>query len=215
MTIRRSATQSVALMATLVAMVALAACGGGNPTSAPTPTVPTNLGQPSDAVPTFDLGTAFIPSFALPSFAGDEELEALLPDSVGGQVVAKQSIAGEAILNSGFGGAAALEETLTEVGATIDDVSVAIGTAGDSLIILAYQVDGVSADRIFEGLLEPLASGGGGNVTEIEVGGRSVTTVVAGGETTYIYLAGDVVFIIGGTVTGALLADAVAQLPAD
>ena len=191
----------------------VAACGGGGPTTAPTLATPTEPALPSVEVPTFDLGSFAIPSFEIPSFSGDEELEAMLPDSVGGQTVVKQSLSGADFVNLVMGGATAFEDMLGEMGATIDDLSVAIGTAG-ALTLYAYQVEGQSADQVFAGLEAAFLAGGAGTVNEIEVGGRTVNQVTTATETTYIYLASGVVFIIGGTVTQDLLADAVAQLPA-
>lgn len=205
--------RTVALGTAALATVAVAAgCGGGAPSVAPTVAAPTVVPMTLE-VPSFDLNTYAPPSFALPSVHGDADLEALLPDAIGGQVVVKQSLRGEAILRSGFAGGAPLQAMLDDVGASIDDVSVAIGAAGTSVIVLAYQIDGVSAERTFEGLLEPLASGGSGEMQQVAVGDRTVTKIDVNGETTYIYLAGDVVFIIGGTVTGTELEDAVSQLP--
>ena len=208
MTFRTIALGSAALATAAV----LAACGGGAPTVAPTVAAPT-VEPTTLEVPSFDRNTFAPPSFALPSMHGDADLEALLPDAIGGQVVVKQSLRGEAILRSGFAGGAPLEAMLDDVGASIGDVSVAIGAAGTSVVVLAYRIDGVSAQRTFEGLLEPLASGGSGAIQQVTVGDRTVSKIDVGGETTYIYLAGDVVFILGGSVTGDLLADAVSQLP--
>lgn len=199
-------------IAALAGAFAVAACGGTNPTS--TPVAPTAPVETAIEVPTFDLGTFAPPSIVMPSFTSDEDLEALLPDSIGGQVVVKQSLTGPDILSSGLGGSGTIDDLLGEVGASIDDVSVAIGVAANSVVVIAYQIDGVKADRIFDGFLTALPSGAGGDVSEQTVAGRSITRVVASGETTYIYLAGDVLFIIGGTLTPELLEDAVRQLPA-
>ena len=126
----------------------------------------------------------------------------------------KQSLTGQDFINLGMGGAAALEDMLGEMGASIDDLSVAIGSAG-TLVLFAYQVEGQPADQVFDGLEAAFQAGGGGTVSEIDVGGRTVIQVTSTtAETTYIYLAGGVVFIIGGSVTPELLGDAVSQLPA-
>ena len=195
----------------------LAACGGTAATTAPTQATPTEPTLPSFDMPTFDLGSFAIPSFEIPSFAGDEELEAMLPDSIGGQLVVKTSMTGQQFIGFGMGGADALEGMLGELGASVDDLSVAIGSAGtgvDAVTVFAYQIDGVSADRIFEGLQQAVPSGGGGSITQRTVAGRTVTEVAVASETTYIYLAGDVVFILGGALTAERLEDAVSQLPA-
>jgi hypothetical protein len=210
MTVRRLALRIAALATALV----VGACGGSTPTVVPTQAAPSEPSSPPIEVPTFDLGTFAVPSFALPSFSRDAELEAMLPDSIGGQAVIKQSLSGEDFINLGMGGAAALEDMLGDIGASIDDLSVAIGSAGTAVVIFAYQIEGVEAGQIFEGLQQALQAGGGGEVSQRTVAGRSVTQVASGGETTYIYLAGDVVFIIGGTVTPDVLEDAVNQLPA-
>ena len=207
--------QALRIAAIATALV-VAACGGGAATTAPTQGTPTEPGLPSFDMPTFDLGSFAIPSFEIPSFAGDEELEALLPDSIGGQTVIKQSLTGQDFINLGMGGATAFEDLLGEMGASIDDLSVAIGSSG-SLVLFAYQVEGQSADQVFAGLEAAFQAGGAGTVSEITVGGRTVAQVTTPGETTYIYLSHGVVFIIGstgGTPTPELLEDAVSQLPA-
>jgi len=219
MTFRRRARRGFVLrrgtlLIALAAPLLVVACGGRAPEAtfgAPVPTAPIETIE----VPTFDLGTFALPSFAIPSFVSDEELEALLPDTIGGNVVVKSSMTGQAILN--LPGGAALESQLDDLGATVDDVSVAIGSAGgatEPIIVFAYRIAGVSADQIFQGLEAALQAGQGGDVTQTTVAGRSVTQVTSGGETTYIYLASDVVFIVGGQLTPELLEDAISQLPA-
>jgi hypothetical protein len=216
MTFPRLALRTVALPTALAAAFLLAACGSSGPSAAPSnQAAATGAAIESIEVPTFDLGTFVVPSFAIPSFGSDEALEALLPDEIGGMVVVKASMTGAAIRN--MPGGAALEAQLGALGATVDDVSVAIGTAGDAatpVVIFAYQIAGVSADQIFQGLEAALQAGQGGQLTQTTVAGREVTQVTSGGETTYIYLAGDVVFIIGGQLTPELLEDAISQLPA-
>jgi len=209
MTVKRQGVRIAALATALV----VAACGGGGPTTAPTQATPTEAAPPSIDRSTFDLGSFGIPSFEIPSFAGDEELEALLPDSILGQTVIKQSLTGQDFINLGMGGAAAFEDMLGEMGASIDDLSVAIGSAG-ALVLFAYQVEGQPAEQVFQGLEAAFQAGGAGTVSEITVGGRTVIQVTTPTETTYIYLSRGVVFIIGGTVTPELLEDAVSQLPA-
>lgn len=209
MSFPRFALRAAALTTALI----VAACGSSGPTAAPSgQAAPTDAALPSFDLPTFDLGSFVPPSFAIPSFVSDEELEALLPDEVGGELVIKNSFSGSAVFNSGVAATESIEDLLAEVGATIDDVSVAIGFTGTGLAVIAYQIDGVSADRVFDGFLTALPSGGG--MSQRTVAGRSITEVGVGAETTYIYLAGDVVFIIGGQVTPELLEDAVSQLPA-
>ena len=93
----------------------------------------------------------------------------------------------------------------------------AIGSAGtgvDAVTVFAYQIDGVSGGPDLRRAPAGVPSGGGGSITHATVAGRTVTEVAAASETTYIYLAGDVVFILGGALTAERLEDAVSQLPA-
>lgn len=207
MTFRRLAPRLAALATALV----VAACGGSGATTVPTQASPTDAGLPSIEIPTFDLGTFALPSFDLPSFSGDAELEALLPDSIGGAAVVKQSFTGQDFITRGIGGAAALKDMLGEMGVSIDSLSVAIGSAG-TLVLIAYRVEGRSAEQVFSGLEDAFQAGGGGTISETTVGGRTVIQVTSLAETTYIYLADEVVFIVGGG-TPALLEDAIKQLP--
>ena len=209
MTVNRLAIRLCALATAF----ALAACGGTAATTVPTQPTPTDPGLASFEMPTFDLGSFALPSFEIPSFDRDEELEAMLPDSIGGQTVIKQSLTGEAFVGLGMPGAATLEDTLGDMGASIDDLSVAIGGTG-TVVLFAYQVDGQSAEQVFAGLEAAFQAGGAGTVSDVTVGGRPVVQVTTPTETTYIYLARGVVFIIGGSVTPEQLVDAVAQLPA-
>jgi hypothetical protein len=209
--------RSLALrLAPLTAALVVAACGS-SPSATASLAMPTGAPGTELVVPSFLDRSFVLPSFVFPSFTSDEELEALLPDAIGGQAVIKVSMTGDDIRN--MPGGFAIEDQLGELGATVDDVSVAIGTTGNGtsggVVVLAYRIAGVSAEQIFQGLEDALQEGQGGEVTQITVGGRRVTRVVSGTETTYIYLAGDVVFVVGGAVTGELLEDAISQLPAD
>jgi hypothetical protein len=204
-------SRSIAALA--IALVTVAACSSGGPTPAPTAApIPTEDPGPGLPFPSFDLSSFDLGSFVLPSFSADEELEALLPDEIGGVTVSKQSITGAQFLALGMGGAA-LGPLLGELGSTADDLSVAIGSAG-GVVVIAYQLDGVPAEQLFAGLEAALSAAQDADVTDITVGGRSVKQVRTAAETTYIYLADDVVFIIGGTVTPGLLEETVVQLPA-
>jgi hypothetical protein len=211
MTIRRLSFPA----ATLAAAFVVSACGGTGPSTAPTiEPGPTDDGAlPTFAMPSLDLGSFAIPSFALPSFNSDAELEAMLPDTIGGVTVVKQSLSGQDFINLGMGGGEALEPLLDQLDATVEDLSVGFGTAGQ-VVVFAYRIQGVPADRIFQGLEAAMQAGGGGEVSQQTVAGRQVTVVTAQGETTYIYLSGDVVFIVGGALSPELLEDAVSQLPA-
>jgi hypothetical protein len=209
MTVNRQGLRIAALATAWV----VAACAGGGPTTAPTHAMPIEPPTETFDLSTFDLSSFDLGSFAIPSFAGDDELEALLPDTIGGTAVIKQSFAGQDFISRGIGGAAALKDLLGEMGASNDSLSVAIGSAG-TLVLIAYRVEGLSAERVFDGLEDAFLASGGGTISETIVGGRNVSQVTSPGETTYIYLADEVLVIIGGNVTPALLEETVTQLPA-
>jgi hypothetical protein len=209
MTFARLAPRGAALALTF----GVAACGGAGPTAPPV--VPTAPIETPIEVPTFDLETFTPPSIVIPSFGSDEELEAMVPDTIGGNLVVKSSVTGIGIRN--MPGGAVVEGQLGTLGATVDDVSAAFGSAGDAaapILVIAYRIDGVSADEVLEALVDALQAGSGGEVTQTKVAGRDVQQVVAGDGTTYVYLADDVLFVIGGAVTPTLLQDVVSQLPA-
>jgi len=211
MTVRRVAPVLAFLGA---AILVIAACDAGRP--AATTAQPTEAPLETDELPfpTFDLSSLDFGSFALPSLSStDPELEAMLPDQLGGVTVRKQSLSGTTFLATGLPGAAALEALIEGLGKSADDLSVGFGTT-TAVTIFAYQIDGLPARQLFAGFETALAAAPSVTLTDATVGGRSVKVVTSPGETTYAYLGGDAVFIIGGTVTPALLEEAVLKLPA-
>ena len=211
MTARRLAPVLAVLGA---ALLVIAACDAGRPAATPT-TAPTEAPLETDDLPfpTFDLSSFDFGSFALPSFSADPELEALLPDELGGVPVRKQSVSGTTFLATGMAGAAALEALLELLDKSPDDLSVAFGTT-TAVSIFAYQIDGLSAEQLLAGFETALAAAPSVTLTDATVGGRSLKVVSSPSETTYVYLGGDVFFLIGGTVNPALLEEAVLKLPA-
>lgn len=194
------------------ALLVIAACDAGRPAATTAP--PSEAPQETDELPfpTFDLSSFDFGSFALPSFSTDPDLEAMLPDQLGGATVRKQSVTGATFLATGMAGVAALRQLLEDLGKSPDDLSVGFGTT-TAVTIIAYRIDGIPAEELFAGFEEALASAPSATLTDQTVGGRNVKVVTSPTETTYVYFGGDVVFIIGGTVTPALLEEAVLQLP--
>ena len=99
----------------------------------------------------------------------------MLPDSIGGQPVTRMSLSGADFLALGMGGGEALEPMLGELGASVEDLSVAFGSAGTAVVI-AYQIDGVPAEQVFSGLEAAFQAGGGGSVTPIARAALTLTT---------------------------------------
>lgn len=211
MTVRRLAPVLALLGA---ALLVIAACDAGRP---PATTAPSPSDAPSETdelpFPTFDLRSFDFGSFALPSFSSDPELEAMLPDVLGGATVRKQSVTGTTFLATGMAGVAALEALLEGLDKSADDLSVGFGTT-TAVTIIAYRIDGIPAQQLFAGFEAALAAAPSATLTDRAVGGRNVKVVTSPTETTYVYLGEDAVFLIGGAVTPALLEEAVLQLPA-
>src|SRR6476659_2714069 len=112
------------------AALSVAACGG-TPAASSLPTIPPiNVPTlPPINVPTIPpLGSFTIPSFAIPSFAGDQELVAKFPKTINGQTVSPPESALHAEIFASFGGAeeaAQFAQAMTTIGANPANVSYA------------------------------------------------------------------------------------------
>jgi hypothetical protein len=201
-------------IALLAGSIALAACQPGATTAPTQAAVATNAATQAPVVtlPPLPSGIA-VPSLVIPSFNQDEELEDLLPDTVGGATVTKISMTGDTLMGTGQG-QEELQAVLTKFNKQPSDLSVAIGGAG-AIGLFAYRIKGVDANEFFESFLaaarveDPAVS-----VTEMNLGGKAVRKVVTVDETLYLYASGDVLFGVGGdTATEAQLAEALSLLP--
>lgn len=207
MTPRAKAGSSAALA---ILSIVIAACGNGAATTAPATqgavaTQASATQVPSTAVPG---GPSTDP---LASFHGAQDLEKLLPDAIAGVPVIKASVTGTDFMST-LGGSEELGTALTALGKTPADMNVAFGSAGTGTIF-AFQVNGVPGDQIVSALFA--AQSEGSTVTDVTLGGKAVKKVIASGETTasYIYTAGDVVFVTLANITDAQLNDLFAALP--
>ena len=134
---------------------------------------------------------------------GAGDLDAILPDEVGGLTIEYQHTTGEDVMGS-EGTTPEAQEFFDRVGADEDDLSSAFGfgvdpESGNVLTIIAFQVSGADEDELRTEFLATLAEEGDTVTEEQTVGGKSV---VAFGEESasqgYVYVNGDVVFIVGG-----------------
>ena len=190
--------------------VVLAACasnsGASTPTPSPTPS-PTPTIQPS--------ASTALPSFALPSNA--KELEALLPDTLGGMKVTKASYKGSDFVNSSSSNDE-LKAWLSSVGKSLDDVSAAFGfvasdTSGSA--IFAFRVQGVDNSRLIDEFKTSMSSSGTNTTwTSANVGGKNVQQAQDPDTKSTIYLYGtaDLVFFIT-TNDPKLAQEALSHLP--
>ena len=209
MTARRAGT-GLALLAGAALLVV--ACNGAAATTAPTAAATQVLSTeaPStDAAPSLGL-PGF--SFALPSFTAVADLEALFPDSIGGQPLAVASMTGADFLGMGTS-SKDVQTALQQLGKSPSDLSVGYGT-NSAVTIFAFRIKGVPADQFLGKYLASTAQGA--VVTDASYGGKSVKKVVNGGQVgAYIYLSGDILWTVGGTatLTDAVLTEAFSKLP--
>jgi len=191
-------------------IVLLVACssGGGASAASPTPTpTPTVAASASSA----------LPSFTLPSNA--KELEALLPDTLGGVTLTKASMKGSDFVNS-----ATSNEELTSwlkgVGKSLNDVSAAYAfdlTGTTPAAIFAFRVQGVDSAQLIDGLKKSVDTSNSTTLTwsTANVGGKNVQQVAdpnTAGSTLYLYGTADIVFFVS-TKDAATAAEALSALP--
>lgn len=207
MTARRAAPGLALLVG---ATLLVAACGGATATTATT--TPPVTQAPATTEP---LSTNALPgfSFTLPSFTSVPDLEALFPDSIGGQTLTVTSMSGTAFLGTPAG--SALAPIITQLGKSPGDLSVGFG-ATMSVTIIATKIQGVTAEQFLSAYTRSAQNAQGATITDVSFGGKSVKQVVTGGQVVYIYLSGDILWTVGGTTTtptDALLNEAFSKLP--
>lgn len=192
------------LMATAALVVACSSSASPGPTATP---VDTTAATPAPA------STGAEPTLDLSSFQADANLEALLPDSLGGIALTKLSIAGTTFLASGSPETKPFTDLLTALGKTPADVSLALGS-NDAMTVVAYQIKGVDAGTFMSALIAAFTKDQGTTITDVNISGKAVTKIVPpSGDTNYAYPSGDVMFIVAGSAqTDALVAEAFAKL---
>ena len=144
-----------------------------------------------------DLPSAPTP-VAVPSFEADPELEALFPDTIGGQPLSVESMAGSQIAGSAASeGFAAVQATLDAQGKTLDDVSAAFAFTSDAAAsIIAIRVAGGDAAPVAQALLTALSGGQDFEAAPGDVAGRDVTVLSTDDGSTYLYVNGDVAWFV-------------------
>ena len=208
-------TRAIGLLA--AGAMLIAACGGNAATTGPTQAAVT--AAPTTAPAATDGAAATIHpgfSFAMPSFHGDENLEGMIPDTVGGETLTVMSMTGDQFLGNGSS-SPELAGALQDLGKTTSDLSVAF--AGTSKIsIVAFRVKGVAADALFTAFKS--AETDAFTSTNVTYGGKSVVKLTpADGSIAYIYLKDDTMFVVGGAGAGDtvpsddLLNEAFSKLP--
>lgn len=160
-----------------------------------------------------DDGSAGLPGSA-------PELEDALPDEAGGITLQKFSMRGAEFMAQGDDNQEFLQ-FLDRMDAQPDDLSVAFafgaGTAGESLSVFAFRVEGADTDQLTDELRTSLEEEGtAANLSETKVAGKDVLVGESADESTpgevYLYGVGDIVFFIGATER-AHAEEVLSQLP--
>jgi hypothetical protein len=216
MTTRLAARGLVAALA-----LALAACSSGSSSSA-SASASASASSASESAAASPSATESSTGSALPSFDlpnSDTELEALLPDQIGGKQTAKSSMKGSELMASGSDNQKFID-FLTSVGAQPDDVSVAfafvLSTTADSTAVAAFRVKGVDHSILLNELSTAMQSDESATgFTDANVGGKSVKKGTAPGQQTtavYLYGVADLVFSVTSG-SDAAAAEVLSHLP--
>ena len=196
------------MAAILLLAFAIAACGSGGASASPSasPTAQPSVPAASGAEP------------SLPSDAAD--LEALIPDTVGGVTLQKLSMRGNEFANSGSASAEA-EEFLRNLGVSPDDVSVAIGfgispDSGGGAAVFVFRAEGADSGRLLQTFKDatdaeretPL------DWESVTVGGKQVerATDPEQDSRVYLYVTGDLLVFVA-TASEDDAAEVLAGLP--
>jgi hypothetical protein len=214
------------LAASAALAVFVAACGG-SATAAPSAAAPSvaasvaasvapSPSAEASAAPaesTAPAASGALPSFAIPSFNADKDLEALLPSTFGGATLQKLSMKGEQFL--GQSSNADFTKALTALGLTTADVSVAV--AGDAAVDAAVQFAairfaGADSGKLLQ-VFKAASQASGDLVASVNLGGKDVIkTKDSSGSFSYFYVRNDVVLGVT-TKDDGTAAKALAVLP--
>lgn len=210
-----TARTSFRAFALLTGAVLVAACGGSAATNAPAATQAAQATVAATQGPgATDAGE---PSFALPSFHGNVDLEKLIPTSIGGEDITTLSMTGDDFVGSGS------DPTLTAVLDALNkqpsDLSVAFG-GNTAVQIIAFQVNGVPGSQILDAFYNAAKSTLDAAISSSTIAGKAAQKVTPTDTTqlpSYLYVKNDVVFSIaaGGDVglTDAQLTEVFQKLP--
>lgn len=208
-------TRAIGLLA--AGALLIAACGGGAATTAPTqaPAATAPATTPPIELPSELPDLSFDPgaSLDLSSFHGDQDLESLIPKTIGGEEMTVLSMTGDQFL--GGEGSPELEAALQALNKSTSDLSAAFA-GNTSLSIFAFRVKGVPAETLFTVFKD--AEEDGFDVENVSYGGKSVVKLVSSdGTTSFAYLKDDTMFVASGSGTEvpseAILNEAFQKLP--
>jgi hypothetical protein len=182
----------------------VAACSSGpasSPSASATPITSASQSTAPTVAPTASASESesALPSFELPSNAKD--LEALLPDELGGDTLQKFSMTGADFMTQGSDNEEFVD-FLDRVGAQPQDISVAFAFAATDAQkgIFAFRVKGADSDQLEEEFQKSFETDTPGITwTSDVISGKQVhtaTTDADTGEKTFLYVRDDIVFAV-------------------
>jgi hypothetical protein len=185
--------------ATMCLGLLVAACGGGGASSSAS-VAPSVSTQPSAA------GSSGVALPSLPSSAKD--LEALIPDNIGGITLQKSSMQGDAFLSVG-GASDDIQHFLDGLGVSPDEVAVAFGfgvsaDAQREFGMFIFRAEGAGADRLLDVFKEATDADATAplNWQSAELGGKQVQRATApdnANRILYLYASGDILVSLAVT----------------
>ena len=180
----------------------------------PAPSTATPATQPpATSDPRESPTPAAIPT--LPS--ADPELEALLPDVVGGYALTKLSLRGDQFMPTA---GAEFAEFVGELGVAPQQITASTATggsieSGETVTAFGLRLPGTSADQLLGTYAEAAQEGDPTiEIEEVEVGGKSVYEMTGGQLPSAVYFhAIEEIFFVVSASTAELSEDALSQLP--
>jgi hypothetical protein len=194
----------LAIALTAITGIVLVACGPAASSGGPS----NEASQAAASQAQSSSGGGPEPSFTAGAVA---DLEALIPDTVGGLTINKQSMQGSEFLTAPGSDPAAIK-FVQDLGVSASDISIATGQGNSAdftkfVFVFVIRAAGVDSDRLVSAFKTATSSGDASPLSwsDATVAGKSVETAAAGGGITYIYAKGDVMFWV--TASDAALAE--------
>jgi hypothetical protein len=149
------------------------------------------------ALPGQSSGTSGVPAGSLPavSIGSAADLEALLPDQLCGAPATKQSFSGT--VGGPSGSANPYGDLIGALGGGSGAVAVVSPADENTCKVgaVAFQLTGAN-QAFLQIALQAMAAGSGGSAANTSVGGKTVIKAPDSDTTTYVYVKGDVVFVV-------------------
>jgi hypothetical protein len=211
--------------------IVVAACSSQASTTPSTSTTPIASEPPASSPPATpsaaesqSAGASASASAGIPGI-GDlhaaPDLEATLPDQLGGQPMQKLSFAGDAFSQMGSTGDQEFKDFLERLNAQPQDISVAVagGEIGtNSVSVAAFRVKGANADTLETEFRNSMDQDASQKLTWTDetIGGKSVVTTTDPADTeqgkVYVYAKGDTIFFVTSP-DPSVATEAITKLP--